>query len=222
MCFPNHNQPIYFRTSWVGDVKGWAHTHSLTLAHTHPHTLAVRLCCTPCVFSSPSSPPPFHPPPTPKQVSDPAPVLRYDGPYCTRACMCMFRACLGQPTGREGRAGSDPPSKALHVMTCMTHYHWPQPALSICAQHGLGGGPKMVVVAGSPGSVLALQGCFICPACLFFFHLPSCLSCSCHTLVRLVATDSCGSPARLDFFPRHSFFFFWLGGGPGRGGGGRM
>lgn len=28
------------------------------------------------------------------------PFSGYDGPYCTRACMCMFRACLGEPTGR--------------------------------------------------------------------------------------------------------------------------
>lgn len=54
--------------------------------------------------SAPHLPTPLHPSyPPQKAASDPAPVLRYDGPYCTRACMYMFRACLGEPTGRGQR-----------------------------------------------------------------------------------------------------------------------
>lgn len=95
------------------------------------------------------------------------PFSRYDGPYCTPACMCMFRACLGEPTGR---------GVACHDM----HDALPLAStrLFICAQIVLGcGRPVMVVgisACSSPSSSV------VCLLYRFFFYLPSSLSCSCH------------------------------------------
>lgn len=123
------------------------------------------------------------------------------------ACMHVHVSCLSWRAhwARAG-PGCPPQRKALHVMTCMTHYHWASTrALDMRATMSLGARGRVAVapVVGSSACFGPPRFVLVCllPVCLpFFFSI--CLP-ACHaavTLVTPVGHDSCGSPARLDLF----------------------
>lgn len=176
------------------------------------------MSCTPsaCPPSSLRAPPSTRPP-SKGLVGSGARSQDTTGPTARlHACAC-FELVLESPLG-DGRGPRQPTpqAKALHVMTCMTHYRWLQlnPRSLICAQKwSLGrraGGSRwrrrLVARLCFKPSGVVFWSC-LSASLSVYLHLSICLLPSCHaavTLVTPVASDSCGSPARLDLFPRYT------------------